>query len=1217
MLKRLDSMSVKSKFTVLLVIVTVSVTIIVGSIAAYQMNSRVNAQISERLQNKSVVSAGVIEIIRTNTYWILASAATIPQFEIALVFNEHETAHEALRAFFAKIGEGEPHSRLYYNMFLFDRDLNLIASADGSLFQLNLHYAEFEPNVLAAREGSGFMSSGARHPYAGIMQLLFTYPIFVDGNFSGIVALLCNTVGFNDFLHDMTYERDSFVNVIDRDGTIFFSNRSLYIGRQFDELGIMGGLVYLPENTMFRHECGITGVGKVAYVSRKPAFDWTIISFFDARATDSIIAAIAASVLPIVLGLVLAAVLMVLIARWALKPLDELAAVARKVARGELEVDVETTKKDEIAQVLHSFMEIVESINILKDNFFAAENSIKRGYLCHKLEDSRLEGAYENVLGMTNNVLKQFRNFLDHLHEPIIVVDTKLDVQYANKSATELTGNTEYIAMPLDGFMEDALSQFVSEPVRLGLPHFETGVKLRDKDIELRCIPFSDRGKNLGSVLIILDVTHIMEIERSIQQAKLEAEMANMAKSDFLSKMSHEIRTPMNAIMGMSELILGEDVSTEVWDRAFTIKQSSAHLLSIINDILDFSKIESGKMEIVLANYVLHSVINDCISIIKVRMGRSRVEFVVYVDSRIPSDLYGDEVRIRQILLNILTNAVKFTKHGHIALHVTGEKTSDDSVNLKFSIRDTGDGIKEEDVAKLFQEFKQFDLVKNRNVEGTGLGLSITKSFVTLMGGQINVFSTYGKGSEFVIEIPQKLTGKSGIPQYDFSGESVLYMGESDIHASYAVMAFKDMGIRYKVVKFEDSLHDSLIGGTWTFVFVDPEHTAYAKNIVEKHSLCTKVVMLEDRENRVRGVEVLQLPAYYLSIANILTGDTNVMRSDSASLAAKVRFKEGTNILVVDDIATNLKVAEGLLKTHGIVPDVVLSGRESIDRASSKHYDIVFMDHMMPGMDGVEACRLIREIPGKENLVIIALTANAVVSAREMFIESGFNDFLSKPIETAKLNSILRKWIPLEKHEELVEAAESANGQIDLAIEGIDVKLGVSRIGGNFGDYLQLLDSFRHDMQGKISDMGKSLSEHDYKLYTTYVHAVKSATANVGAMGISDFAAKLENAATRGDYDFVQNNHGDFVAELNNLILAIERNVHPTPVQNADEDEVMTKLSSLKEAISSFDPVLIDEMASQLEVYKKDTGLGPKLTKVLEAVFIGDYDSALEEIERE
>ena len=1214
----LDSLSVKSKFTVLLILVIVVVNIIVGSIAAYQMREQINSQISERLQNKSVISSGIIEIVRTNTYWMLASASTMPSLEQGLANPQYlHLAEQAVSSFFAKISDGDYRTRLYYNLYLFDSNLELLASADGTLFRLNLAHEEFAPNVQAAKNGMGYMSSGASHPYSGTMQLLFTYPIFFDNEFIGILAMLSNTVGFNNFLYDITYEEDSFVSIIDGEGMIFFSNRPHYIGLHIDDHGIYDTFGYLPIDTMFWFECGIADIAKVAYINRKPSFNWTIISFFDASATDNVYLAIVATVAPIAIGLVVAAVLMILIARWALKPLDELAIVAKKVAKGNLDVYAVTTKKDEISQVFHSFMDIVSSINILKDNFFEAEGAIKHGNLKHKLKDTRLDGAYEDVLNMTNNVTKQFHNFLDHLHDPIIVVDLKLDVLYANKSAVGIASNEDYRGMYLDGFVNGVLSGFVSDAVRNGHPHFETGVNLHKKDVELRCIPFMDDNVNVGSVIIILDVTHIKEIERSIEQAKLEAEMANTAKSDFLSKMSHEIRTPMNAIMGMSELILGEPISHEVEDKALIIKQSSAHLLSIINDILDFSKIESGKMEIIPAKYILHSVINDVISIIKVRMSGSKVDFVVYVDSKIPENLFGDEVRIRQILLNILTNAIKFTKKGYVAFHITGVHQTEESIVLNISIRDTGDGIKEEDIPHLFDEFKQFDVDKNRNVEGTGLGLPITMGFVKMMGGDITVHSTYGKGTEFVIEIPQQISAKSEEFQFDATGKKILYMSDYDLHTSYSVMALKDLGLFHKVVKFDEVLHDSLIDGTWTHVFVDTSKAAYVKDIIVKHNLATVLIMLDDGCEKIPGVQVISYPTYYLSVANILTSNSFGLRSGSTVGLTKVMFKKNVDVLVVDDIDTNLKVAEGLLKSHGIVPDLAQSGLESIDLVESKDYDIVFMDHMMPGMDGVEACKRIRETPGKENLIIVALTANAVVSARDMFLDSGFDDFLSKPIETSKLNSILRKWIPEEKQEASVAVSTESNNIIDLSIDGVDVKIGVSRIGGDFEAYLSLLTSFRMDINAKISDLQAALCTSDLKLYTTYVHAIKSASANVGALEVSEFAAKLEKAGIDGNMSFIQKNNEEFFTKLCELCANIEKNVQlPSADENMGASEAKDKLAKLKTAIDELDLVLIDEISAELEPFRNSEDFGTELALILDGVFVGDYDLALSEIEK-
>jgi len=414
------------------------------------------------------------------------------------------------------------------------------------------------------------------------------------------------------------------------------------------------------------------------------------------------------------------------------------------------------------------------------------------------------------------------------------------------------------------------------------------GVDIRDEDIVL--------ARRMIFILTTVQIISVVLVFMSGLLGLIEANKASKAKTKFLAKMSHEIRTPMNAIIGMAELALRENMPSTVKEYILTVKQAGSNLLSIINDILDFSKIESGKLEVVPSNYLFSSLINDVVSIIKMRIRDSGLRFDINIDNNIPNSLFGDETRIRQVLLNVLNNAVKYTKKGFISLSASGE-IKEGTVLLTIKIADSGIGIKPEYLKKLFDEFVQVD----KGFEGTGLGLAITKNLLTAMGGDISVQSEYGKGSTFTVKLPQKISS--------------------------------------------DELFDSIKNDNLTIKFNAPN----------------------------------------------------------------------AKVLVVDDIDANLKVVKGLMQPYKMQVDLCTSGAEAIEMIKANSYDIVFMDHMMPEMDGVEATKLIRET--HTNLPIIALTANAVSGVREMFLANGFNDFLSKPIDIIKLNSILEKWLPKEKQE--------------------------------------------------------------------------------------------------------------------------------------------------------------------------------------------------------
>ncbi|MCL2260231.1 MAG: transporter substrate-binding domain-containing protein [Fibromonadales bacterium] len=607
-------------------------------------------------------------------------------------------------------------------------------------------------------------------------------------------------------------------------------------------------------------------------------------------------------------------------------------------------------------------------------------------------------------------------------------------------------------------------------------------------------------------VLALLLVKHNerQRLEELVLIRTTQAEAANRAKSMFLAKMSHEIRTPMNAIIGMADMaLLGEDLSEKVREEIVTIKRAGENLLSIINDILDFSKIENGKLELTPRNYLFSSLVHDVRSIIKTRLTGPLIRFDINIDNNIPNALFGDEARIRQILLNLLNNAVKYTRKGFISLSVHGkikETYGDYTVILTMEIADSGVGIKQEDIGKLFNDFVQIDLATNKGIEGTGLGLAITKSLVSAMSGNISVTSEYGKGSTFTVVLPQKVRYiESSAPVENFENENSNF-----------------------VIKFNA-----------------PEAKA----------------------------------------------------------------------LVVDDIATNLKIAEGLLHLYKIQTDLCLTGEEAIDQVaeaarSGKPYDLIFMDHMMPGMDGVEATKHIRKL--FHNIPIIALTANAVAGVREMFLENGFNDFLSKPIDMNKLNTILTKWIPSDKRQDTMETMQIEDvSNINIEINGVDIKKGVTITGGTVENYLQTLAVFHSDGTQRIDEIKKYLETDNYSLYITYLHALKSASANIGAGEISEAAKALELAGRQKDFEYIKKNTSDFLMRLQILLDNISEVIKAKQKTHLD----INKLLKLKQALEDLDIDAMDKAVTELRGFAQ-------IDEILQNVLVGKYEEAKAEIEK-
>lgn len=490
----------------------------------------------------------------------------------------------------------------------------------------------------------------------------------------------------------------------------------------------------------------------------------------------------------------------------------------------------------------------------------------------------------------------------EHIEDAFVIVDTLygyLDSNsYANRIFPELAGYQKSVRVT-----EQVLKMFRSAEKR---------VRLGEKYYGRTVTPLIQRNEIVGYCLLLVDMTENHQLMQELTVAKEHAESANRAKSSFLSNMSHEIRTPMNAVVGMTEILLREKHSERETGYLHNIKNSGLALLTIINDILDFSKIESGKLEIVEEEYFPASMLSDLKMIFQNRIGEKKVELQFDIDSALPIKLYGDSMRLRQIIINIGNNAIKFTDRGSVRLSIKVQEKNGEDIVLYVSVRDTGQGIREEDLKKLFGAFEQVDTKKNHNKEGTGLGLSISKQLVELMGGQIGVESEYGRGSEFHFTVCQKVRS------------------------------------------------DETVGESW-------ENAA----AVEKDT-----------------------PEDYQEFT-----------------APEAR------ILIADDNEINREVAVLLLEPLQMQIDTAENGAEALEMIKKNHYDLVFMDHWMPVMNGIEATEALRKMEGEyyQKLPVIALTADAMEEAKKEFYQAGMNDFVAKPIEMKEICTALKLWLPKER----------------------------------------------------------------------------------------------------------------------------------------------------------------------------------------------------------
>jgi PAS domain S-box-containing protein len=854
----------------------------------------------------------------------------------------------------------------------------------------------------------------------------------------------------------------------------------------------------------------------------------------------------------------------------------------------------------------------------------------------------RLAGALRDISEVKKNAFEMAKQKADaieraHWYEsilhatplPITVTDQDMKWTFVNKAVEDFLGTKleDMLGKPCSNWNADICNTpdcgIACAKRGLKRTYFTHAGSYYQVDVEI--LKKMDGGI-AGFIEVVQDITEVKEIDK-IKELTEKALASSKAKSQFLAAMSHEIRTPMNAIVGMTELALREDNLEAAREHLFTVKQSSENLLSIINDILDLSKIETGKMQIVPAHYLFASMLNDAISIIRIRAMDLGIQFIVNLDSNIPNNLIGDETRVRQVLINILGNAVKYTEKGFVSFSVYGEAADENTINLTMEIKDSGKGIKQEHLESLFEEYVQVDMEKNKGTEGVGLGLTIANSLITAMGGSIAVESEYGKGSLFTIRFPQAIQSpeKMAVVESPNSKNVVLFENRR-MYADSIIRTIENLGAECALAETDTDFLEKLLRNSYSFIFIS--HALFEKNkdAIIRFAINSQVVLLTELgESAPEGSwSTISMPVHALSVAHILNGTSDGF---SYSEESSVRFSAPeARILVVDDIETNLKVAEGLLIPYKMKVDLCKSGFEAIEAVKSECYDVVFMDHRMPEMDGVEATQHIRNLDSNDSYYqsspIIALTANAVAGVKEMFLENGFSDFLSKPIDIAKLNSILEKWIPREKQKRIsTESTKSARlakaPKISVEIPGLDTGKGIALSGGSVELYFRALAAFRDDGMDKSEKIRASLEASNLRLYATFVHGIKSAAANIGATNLSEAAYQLEMAGSQEDLNYINSHNGDFLIALSAILDAV-KNALDSQNQNKksiNAELFHSELIKLKEALGAMNAGAINNALDCLQKLAWGDKIANNISEISMKVLLVEYEEAEELID--
>ncbi len=860
---------------------------------------------------------------------------------------------------------------------------------------------------------------------------------------------------------------------------------------------------------------------------------------------------------------------------------------------------------------------------------------------------------------------EEFRALLDSAPDATIITNSDGEIVMVNKQTEnifeyereELIGNKIEMLIPQKfrkGHPKHRKKLIRHSDARLMGENMELLALCKDGrefPVEIRLSPIKTSS---GTVVAssIRDITERKKAENELKVAKQAAEEATQAKSDFLANMSHEIRTPMNAIIGMSQLALRTELTPKQHDYLVKVEYSAHNLLGIINDILDFSKIEAGKMDIELIDFHLDGVLENLSNLVTLKAEEKGLEVIFSTAKEVPMSLVGDPLRLGQILINLSNNAVKFTEKGEVVVSTEVLEKNTDNVTLKFTVRDTGIGLTEKQIGKLFQSFSQADGSTTRKYGGTGLGLTISKKLVEMMDGEIWVESEHGKGSSFIFtaKLGRQAQEKEKvlIPSVDLRGMRVLVVDDCDTSRETLQVALESMSFKVTTVASGKEAiaelercagdapekHYQLVLMDWKMPKMNGIETTSRIKADPKLPKAPTVIMVTayGREEVMKQADAVGMDGFLIKpVSNSTLFDT-IMEVFGKSVERKSRSEthglthakgleriRGAKILLAEDNEINQQVATELLEQAGMVVTVANNGREAVEKVNEFEFDLVFMDVQMPEMNGLEATAAIRKIPKFKDLPIVAMTAQAMAGDREECLEAGMDDYVTKPIDTKELFSALVKWIEPGEREVVIKevSPDTAGKTVDMAVpelEGIDTKAGLQRIGGSEKLYKDLLIKFHDSNVGVIDEIKKAFGNGEYDEIRGTAHSIKGVAGLISANDLFESARDLEESIRQNKMDGLESKMETFNKDLKLVLDSIETLTEADDSVQTDGgggDEVVDKskvepiLRKLAALLDEDDMDALELMGNLKELLKASSALTD--LKKLEG-FIGKYD---------